>query len=153
LKEIKIFCRKGKKLDLNQLNNIMKENRYIEGQIIYDIEDQYIRNGKRKNVLKFLNDQIAFEELDKKINGIKKHLDRKFENINFPINDIYSRYDKELIRKKYNKSFDYSFDNIYFSPNLNNYKESDSNYYKSFNDDYSFQMNNEYINKKRNQNL
>ena len=152
LKEIKIFCKKGKKLDLNQFKNIMEENRYIESQIIYDIEDQYISNGKRIKILKFLNGELTFEELDKKINRIKKHLDRKYENINFPITDIYSRYDKELIRKKNNKSFDYSFDNINFSSCINNYKESDSNYYKSFNEDYSNQMNNEYISKKRYQN-
>ena len=152
MKEINIFCKKGKKLDINQFKNIMEENRYIEDQIIYDIEDQYIRNGKRIKILKFLNDEITFEEIDKKINRIKKNLDRKFENINFSINDIYSRNDKESNRKKYNKSFDYSFDNIYFSPSINNYKESNLNYYKSFNEDYSHQMKNEFIKKKRYQN-
>jgi len=144
LKEIKLFCKKGKKLDLNQFKNVIEENRYIESHIIYDIDDQYIRNGKR---IKVLNGELTFEELDKKINRIKNHLDRKFENINFPIIDIYSRYDKEPIKKKCNKSFDYSFDK--FFSNINNYKESCSNYYKSFNEDYSNQMNNEYINRKR----
>jgi len=148
LKEIKLFYKKGKKVDLNHFKNIMEENIYIEDKIIYDIEDQYKKNGNRKKILKYLNGQLTFEELDKKINRIKKHLDRKFENINFfSINDNYLRYDKKSIRKKNHKSFDYSFYNIYCSSRLN-YKEADSNYYKLFNEG-NRNINNEYINKKR----
>ena len=124
LEEIREFNKNYKNINYfnySKFRKIINENLLFEKKIIKDIKKEEI----------FFNENLTFEELDKKINKIKKEIDEKYLG-----KKRYFEYNSRDLSERENYTYNKRFDNSSYYSKRHYLKDSDLSINSGYNEYY-----------------